>query len=461
MRVAVIGAGPGGYIAALKAARLGAQVTVIEDTEVGGTCLNRGCIPTKALIASAEAYAKAKELDKFGVDLEGTVTPNLKKMMERKDKVVGVQVKGIRGLFKSWGVNLVEGRGVLKGPGKVEVRKKDGATEAVEADRIIIATGSRPAEIPAFPFDEDKILSSDGALKLTEIPKSMLIVGAGVIGCEWASLFRELGTEITMVEMLPRAVATEDAEVSDLLAKEFKKKKIKLLTGVGVEKVSTGRDGVTATLGDGTELKAEKMLVSIGRALNSEGIGLEEAGVNKGQRGEILVDERMQTSVEGVYALGDVTGGVLLAHLASREGIVAAQNACGKETKADYSTIPAAIFTSPEIGSVGLREFQAVEKGLKVRTGVFQYRGLGKAHAMGEIAGFFKVVADHGTDKVLGVHIIGPHAADLVHEGALAIHKGLTVKDIAETIHAHPTLAEGLLEAAEDVHDEALHMPKK
>jgi dihydrolipoamide dehydrogenase len=461
MRLTIIGAGPGGYVAALKAAQMGAHVTVIEDTEVGGTCLNRGCIPTKALLASTEAYATAKDIGKFGIDMEGALTPNLKKIMERKDKVVGIQVKGIRGLFKSWGVNLVEGRGKLVDKNKVEVAGNDGGTERIEADRTIIATGSRPAQIPAFPSDGKIILSSDDALKLTEIPGSMLIVGAGVIGCEWAFIFRELGTEITMVEMLPRAVSTEDTEVSDLLARELKKKKIKLITGVGAEKVTTTADGVHARLSDGRELQAEKMLVSIGRALNSENLGLEEAGIEKGERGEIAVNERMETSVEGIYAVGDVTGGILLAHLASREGTVAAMNAMGGDEKIDYSTVPAAIFTSPEIASVGLRDFQAEEKGMKVRTGSFQYRGLGKAHAMGEIAGFLKIISDYDTDRVLGAHIVGAHAADIIHEAALAIKAGLRTRDIADTIHAHPTLSEGLMEAAEDVHGEAIHKPKQ
>jgi dihydrolipoamide dehydrogenase len=461
MRLAVIGAGPGGYVAALKAAQMGAEVTVIENIEVGGTCLNRGCIPTKALLASAETFAKTKELKNFGIELQGSVIPNLQKMVERKNKVVGIQIKGIRGLFKSWGVNLVEGKGVLLNPNKIEVEKKDGTKDVVEADKIIIATGSRPAQIPTFPFDGKNILSSDDALNITEIPKSLIIVGAGVIGCEFACIFRELGTEVTMVEMLPRAVSTEDTEISELLAKEFKKKKIKLLTGVGVEKVTSAEDGIHATLSDGKELVAEKILVSIGRALNSEGIGLETVGVKKGARGEILVDEKMQTNIEGIYAVGDVTGGMLLAHVASKEGIVAAQNACGKETKIDYSTVPAAIFTSPEIASVGLREFQAEEKGIKVKTGHFQFRALGKAHAMGEISGFIKIVAESDTDRIVGAHIIGPHASDLIHEAALAIKAGLKVKDLADTIHAHPTLSEGLMEAAEDVHGEAIHVPKK
>jgi dihydrolipoamide dehydrogenase len=461
VRLVIIGAGPGGYVAAIKAAQLGTEVTVIEDTEVGGTCLNRGCIPTKALLASSEAFSKAKELDKFGIEISSEPVANLEKIMARKDKVVGTQVKGIRGLFKSWGITLIEGRGTLTSERKVEVARKDGSTETLDADKIIIATGSRPAQIPVFPFDGKNILSSDDALQLKEIPKSMIIVGAGVIGCEWACIFRELGTEVTMVELLPRAVSTEDMEISDILTKELKKKKIKLITGVGVESVSVVTDGVEATLPEGKKLTAEKMLISIGRALNSDGIGLEAAGVEKGERGEIKVNENMATNVDGIYAIGDVTGGILLAHMASTEGIVAAKNTCGQETKIDYSVVPAAIFTSPEIGSVGLREFEAEDKGIKIKTGHFQFRGLGKAHAMGEISGLIKIVADPDTDNILGAHIIGPHASDIIHEAALAMKAGLKVKDIAETIHAHPTLSEGLMEAAEDVHGTAVHLPKK
>ncbi|MBI5213399.1 MAG: dihydrolipoyl dehydrogenase [Nitrospirae bacterium] len=461
MKLTIIGAGPGGYVAALKAAQLGAQVTVIEDTEVGGTCLNRGCIPTKALVASAEALHKARSLDEYGIDISGEITPNLSKIIERKNKVVSVQVKGIRSLFKSWGINLIEGRGMILTPEKVEVQKKDGSIDVIETDKLIIATGSRPAQIPIFPFDGEHIMSSDDALSIKSIPKSLIIIGAGVIGCEFACIFRELGTEVTMAEMMPRAVSTEDSEISEVLEKELKKKKIKLMTGVKVERVEGQHDGIHVYLADGKELTAEKLLVSIGRSLNTENIGLEALGIKKGSRGEIAVNEKMETNIGGIYAIGDVTGGILLAHMASKEGIIAAYNACGIEKKIDYSVVPAAIFTSPEIGSVGLREHHAQEKGIKIKTGRFQFRGLGKAHAMGEIAGMLKIVADADTDKVLGVHIIGHHASDLVHEGALAIKSGLTVRELADMIHAHPTLAEGLMEAAEDVHGEAIHAPKK
>jgi dihydrolipoamide dehydrogenase len=460
MRLAVLGAGPGGYVAALKAAQMGAEVLVVENEEVGGTCLNCGCIPTKTMLASSELYSKVKEMESFGLELRGEVLPNLQKIIERKRKVIEVQTKGIKGLFKSWGVQLKKGRGVLTGERKIRI-ESDAGEETVEADRIIIATGSRPAQIPAFPFDGKNIISSTEALDLTEIPKSMLIVGAGVIGCEFACIYRELGTEVTIVELLPRAVATEDGEISKLLERELKKKKIKLYTEVKAEKVEVREDGVHTTLSNGQEIVAEKVLVSIGRAFNSDGIGLEEVGVEKAERGNIKVDGRMETTVPGIFAIGDVTGGILLAHTASKEGIVAARNIMGVRAEIDYSVVPAAIFTSPEIASVGLREHQVKERGIDYLTGHFSFRALGKAHAMGEISGIIKVIGERGTDRILGVHIIGPHASDLIHEAALAIQAGLKVRDIAETIHAHPTLAEGLMEAAEDLHDEAIHAPKK
>lgn len=461
MRLIVLGGGPGGYVAALKAAQLGAQVTVVEKDEVGGTCLNRGCIPTKTMIASTEVLRKARNLGDYGIDLNGSVSPNLSKMMERKDKVVSVQVKGIRGLFKSWGVALVEGGGVLSGPQKVDVVKKDGTREALEGDRIIIATGSRPAVIPMFPFDGEGILSSDDAIRVREIPKSMLIVGAGVIGSEFACIFSELGTEITMVELLPRAVATEDHEISEQLERELKKKQVRLIAGIEVAKVEKREDGIHSFLSDGKEIITEKILVAVGRAFNSGEIGLEMIGVEKGPKGQIVVDEKMETNVKGIYAIGDVVGGMLLAHKASREGIVAANSACGRVMTMDYSVVPAAIFTSPEIASVGIREHQAVEKGMNIRIGRFQFRALAKAHAMGEISGFFKIIADADTDRILGAHIIGPHASDLIHEAAVAMHAGLKTKDIADTIHAHPTLSEGLMEVSEDVHGGAIHALKK
>lgn len=461
MKIAILGAGPGGYVAAIKAAQLGVQVTVIEDTEVGGTCLNKGCIPTKTLLATTELLHKTKNSIEFGIEISGQVTPNLSKIMERKNKVVSTQVKGIRSLFKSWGITLIEGRGMVISPEKIEVQKRDGSTDIVGADRIIIATGSRPAQLPIFPFDGDHILSSDDALTIKSVPKTLIIIGAGVIGCEFAFIFSELGADITMLEIMPRALSTEDPEISETLERELKKKKIKLMTGVKVTGVQGRHDGIHVYLEEGKELVAEKLLVSVGRALNSDGIGVEAVGIEKGPKGEIVVNEKMETNIGGMYAIGDVTGGLLYAHVASREGIIAAKNIIGADQKMDYSVVPATIFTSPEIATVGLKENQAVEKGIKVKTGHFQFRAIGKAHVMGEITGFIKVISDETSDRILGVHIIGPHASDLIHEAALAMKAGLKTKDIAETIHSHPTLSEGMMEAAEDVHGEAIHVPKK
>jgi dihydrolipoamide dehydrogenase len=461
VKIAILGAGPGGYVAAIKAAQLGAQVTVIEDTEVGGTCLNKGCIPTKTLLATTELLHKIKNSTEFGIEISGQVTPNLSRIMERKNKVVSTQVKGIRSLFKSWGISLIEGRGMIVSPEKIEVQKRDGTTDIVGADRIIIATGSRPAQLPLFPFDGDHILSSDDALTITSVPKTLIIIGAGVIGCEFAFIFSELGVDITMLEIMPRALSTEDPDISETLERELKKKKIKLMTGVKVTGVQGKHDGIHVYLEEGRELVAEKLLVSVGRALNSDGIGLEAVGIEKGSRGEIVVNEKMETNIGGMYAIGDVTGGLLYAHVASREGIVAAKNIIGLDQTMDYGVVPATIFTSPEIATVGLKENQAAEKGIKVKTGHFQFRAIGKAHVMGEITGFIKIVSDETSDRILGVHIIGPHASDLIHEAALAMKAGLKTKDIAETIHSHPTLSEGIMEAAEDVHGEAIHVPKK
>jgi dihydrolipoamide dehydrogenase len=461
MRLSIIGSGPGGYVAAIRAAQLGAQVTVIEEEEVGGTCLNRGCIPTKSLVASAEALSTARKSEDFGLDLKGEISPNLSRILARKDRIVSMQVKGVRNLFKSWGITLKEGRGTLISPNDLRVTLKDGSEERIESDRTIIATGSRPFDVPAFPFDGANIISSNDALRLDEIPKNILIVGAGIIGCEFACILKEFGSDVTLVEMLPRAVATEDIEISELLEREFRKKKIKLIKNVKAERMDIRDDGVHAMISDGKEIIAEKVLVAVGRTLNSNGIGIEEIGVEEGKRGEIAVNGKMETNIPGVYAIGDVVGGPLLAHVASRQGIIAVRNVMGNEEEMDYSVVPSAIFTSPEIASVGLREQDAAARNINIRTGHFHFRALGKAHVIGEIDGLVKIVSDLKTDRVLGVHIIGPHASDLIHEGTLAIRNGLMVKDVSETIHAHPTLSEVFMEAAEDVHGEAIHAPRR
>lgn len=461
LKLTVIGAGPGGYVAALRAARKGARVTVVESAEVGGTCLNQGCIPTKTLLASAEALELARSAADFGIELPGEAAVNLAKVRERRDKVVSTQVKGIRSLFKSAGVNLIEGRGSLLSPDVVRVVQRDGTTMDLRSDRVIIATGSRPAAPAAFPFDNETVMTSDDAVRIKRIPKSLLIVGAGVIGCEFAFIYRAFGADVTLVELMPRALSTEDEDMAGIIEREFKKNKIKLLTGVKVDRVEKGGDGLlTVRLNDGRELRTEMLLVSIGRSMNSDGLGLDDVGVAVGARGEIPVNERMETNVAGVYAVGDVTGTILLAHVASHQGLTAAENALGGAETMRYDVVPAGIFTMPEIGSVGLREHQAVEQGIKYRVGRFPYRALGKAHAMGAITGLVKIIADEATDKVLGVHVCGAHATDLVHEGALAIATGTTARRLGSMIHAHPTLAEALMEAAEDVHEAAIHAPR-
>ncbi len=456
-RLSIIGSGPGGYVAAIRAAQKGARVTLIEEAEVGGTCLNWGCIPTKTLLASAEALVHARNAPDMGVTVDGNVGFDLSRIRDRKDKVVATQVRGIRELLKRNGVALLTARGSILSHDVVRAVQKDGTTQDIASDSIIIATGSRPAALPGIPFDGDRVITSDEAVQMKQVPKSLLIIGAGVIGCEFAFIYRALGADVTLVEMMEHAVATEDREISELIERELKKAKIKLLPKERAERVAVSAEGATAVLAGGKELLVDQVLVSIGRSFNADNIGLDDAGIERGKRGEIVVNERMETNVKGIYAIGDVTGKVLLAHVASRQGIVAVENILGGDERMEYDAVPAAVFTMPEIGSVGLREQDAAARGIPVRTGRFLYRALGKAHAMGEIAGLFKVVADAKTDKVLGVHICGAHASDLVHEGALAIRLGATARQLGSMIHAHPTLAEGIMEAMEDVHGTAIH----
>jgi dihydrolipoamide dehydrogenase len=458
-RLTIIGAGPGGYVAAIRAAQMGAQVTVVEESEVGGTCLNWGCIPTKTLVASTEALEHVNNAAEFGIELTGDIRYNLNKIRERKDRVVETQVKGIRALLKSRRIALIPGKGSLLSENVVRSVQKDGTTQDIRSDRIIIATGSRPARVAGFPFDGETVMTSDDAVQLKSIPKHLLIIGAGIIGCEFAFIYRSLGSAVTLVELLPRALSTEDEDMSGIIERELKKAKITLITSASVIKIGTATEGVmTADLSNGQEIKADSVLVSIGRSLNTEHLRLDNAGLTVGKRGEIPVNEKMETSVPGIYAVGDVTGKMMLAHVASRQGIIAAENSMGGDERMEYASVPAGIFTRPEIGSVGIREHQAREQGIAINVGRFPYRALGKAHATGEITGLFKVIADAGTDKVLGVHICGAHATDLIHEGALAIRMGATSQQLGDMVYAHPTFAEGIGEAAEDVHGTAIHV---
>ncbi len=457
MKVAILGSGPGGYVAAIKAAQLGAHVTVVEESLVGGTCLNWGCIPTKVLATSAELLTKLARVRDYGIELTGTVSLDFTRILERKQRIVTLQAKGILSLFKMRGIVFKRGRGELLSPTEIAVSSADAPRETVRADRIIIATGSRPYELPGLPFDRRRILSTDDVFDLHDPPRSLVIIGAGVSGCEFASIFSQFGSRVTVIEKLPRALPTEDIEISDLFEREMKKRGVRILTGVTVDQALFTDDRVRILLTNGNEVEGEKVLVSAGRTFNSERIGLETVGVRTGSFGEIVVDDRMETTIPSVYAVGDVTGGHLLAHVASAQGIVAAVNCMGGDERVDYTAVPSAIFTTPEIASVGLREQDAAATGRSVRSGHFAFRSLARSHVLGDIEGIVKIIADATTDRILGMHIIGPHASDLIHEGVLALSRGLTARDVARSLHAHPTLAEVIQEAAAAVHGEAIH----
>lgn len=455
-KVVVVGGGPGGYVCAIRAAQLGSGVVLVEKDQLGGTCLNRGCIPTKALLACAETLETIREAKEFGIEVADPV-PDLKAMVERKNGISETLRKGIAQLLKANKIEYVQGFAKLVAPGKLLVERENGALE-INAEKIILATGSEPAELPTFDFSQPAILTSTSGLDLTEIPEAMIIVGSGVVGSEFATVFNALGTKVTMVELMDRILPTEDPRISQQMKRILNKKGIDILTETTIDEITEyGPSGLKARLSTGDILEADKLLVSIGRSLNTKGIGLEEAGVEQGKRGEILVNDCMETNVPGVYAIGDCVGGILLAHWASFEGICAAENAMGMESHLDSRVVPACIFTEPEIGSVGLNPAKAEEQGIEIKVGRFMFGGLGKALAMGKAQGFVQLVVDASTDVVLGCQVMGPHASDLVHEAALAMKMGLTAAQIGTTCHAHPSLAEAMMEAAESVHDRCIH----
>lgn len=460
MKVAVIGGGPGGYVAAIKAAMLGAEVTVIEKRKVGGTCLNVGCIPTKALLASSSLISSIKEAKDFGIHINGEVEANFDDIMNRKNKVVSQLISGIEFLFEKRGIKLVNGFGKLVDTNKIEVNKEDGSKELVEADKIILANGSQPVILPMFPYDGDKIITSDEALNLKDIPKSLLIVGGGVIGCEFGQFFRALGTEVTIVEMFDQLLPLEDKDVAKQLQRQFKKDKIKVMTGVKIEKCEIVDNEVVATLSNGKEVKAEKALLSIGRKPYLDNSGIEDIGIQL-ERGKVIVNENLETNVKGIYAIGDIINTPFLAHVASKEGLVAAQNAvCGNSKTVNYAAVPRCVYTEPEVAGVGKTEKELQENGIEYNTGQFDFRALGKAQAIGHFQGFIKILADEN-DKIIGASIVGPHATDLLTELSLAVHLGLTVEEVGDVIHAHPTLSEGIMEALHDVHGECVHAAPK
>ena len=482
-RIVVLGSGPGGYVAALRAAHLGASVTLVEKDLIGGTCLNRGCIPTKALLASAEALAHARAGQEFGFNVAGEVTPDFGAMMVRKERVVKQVRDGVEVLLKKAGVQVVRGTGRLESGLRVVVDTASGSTGGaaaldaagaidaggaapaetvtLQADKIIIATGSEPAELPMFDFGQPTILTSTSALELEEIPASLLIVGAGVIGCEFASFFAEFGAEVTMVEMMPQMLPHEDERLAKQFQGVYRKRGIKVLLKTTVEEITKyAPDHLVARLSDGSEVKADRLLVSVGRRPNSAGIGLDDAGVDVDERGFIKVDEGLQTSAPGIYAIGDVNGGMLLAHVASYEAWVAVDNCLGGHKERDLRFVPACTYSHPEVASVGLNADQAAAQGYETVTGTSRFPALGKAVAMGEELGYVQLVADKESDLLLGASMMGPRVTDLVHEVAVALHNGLSVRQLGETIHAHPTLAEAVMEAAHDVHRESVHVAR-
>ncbi|PLX38819.1 MAG: dihydrolipoyl dehydrogenase [Deltaproteobacteria bacterium] len=453
--VAILGGGPGGYVGAIRGGQLGLKVCLIEKGELGGACLNRGCIPSKAFYASAERMKMLADAEEFGINA-GAPTFDLTKCVERKDEVVDELVGGVAQLLKANGVEVIKGTGVLDGPEEIVVETESGK-KRIEARSIIIATGSTPILIPSIPVDGEKIVTTDDIWALSDLPERLVIVGGGVIGCELAHIFSSFGSKVTVVEMLDRILSTEDKEASRTVQKALTKQGVEFMTGVKVASAVAKDETVTVTIEGGEEIVCDRVVVSIGRKPVSSGIGLKDAGIKTDKRGFIEVSDAMETSVPGVYAVGDVVGKYMLAHVATNEALVAMHNTIGKKYWMDYTTTPRATFTSPEVSSVGLLESQLKEAGTPYKVGRFAFAASGKAVCMGEKEGFVKLLSSADTGRILGGTIVGVGAAELVAELALAIRVEASPGDIVTTIHAHPTLSEVILEASEDTMGLAIH----
>jgi dihydrolipoamide dehydrogenase len=455
--VLVIGAGPGGYVAAIRAAQRGKKVICVEREKLGGVCLNVGCIPSKAMIHASTVVDRAHDAAEMGIGL-GAVSVDIQKMVAWKQKVVDRLTGGVGLLFKHHKVEHVTGEATFVTPTKVSVKSSAG-TEEIEAKDVIVATGSRPIELPAFKVDGVHVLGSTEALALSSIPKKILVIGGGYIGLEIGTFLKKLGSEVIVVEATNTLLPGQDPDLVAVVHRGLKKRKVEIhLESLAQrwEKTDGGvRVFVKTPKGEKT-FDVDWVLSTVGRRPNSDGLGLEKIGV-KVEKGFVVVDEQRRTNVPHVWAIGDVAGQPMLAHKASREGIVAAEAICGLPSAADYRCVPAVIFTDPEIGSVGLTEAEAKAKGYEPVVGKFPFTANGRALSMNEAEGFAKIVADKKTDIVLGLHIVGPQASELVAEGALAIEMAARVEDVASTIHAHPTLPEAIMEAAEAVHGMAIH----
>ncbi|NOT43524.1 MAG: dihydrolipoyl dehydrogenase [Acidobacteria bacterium] len=465
--VVVIGAGTGGYVAAIRASQLGKKVAVVEKQKaLGGTCLIWGCIPTKALLEHAHALKVVQDADEWGIRLpEGTPAIDLVRVQARKDKVVTGITKGVEFLFKKNKIDWIKGTARLAGGGKVELFEGD--VQTLEGAEIIVATGSQPRSVPGIEIDHTRIITSDEAIHLKEVPKSLVIMGSGAVGVEFASIFRRFGSEVTIIELLPRLVPVEDEAVSAELEKAFRKQGIKSMTGTKVTRAAAGPNGVEvdAESADGKThtLVADLLLVATGRGPVTTGLGAEDVGIEM-ERGYIKVDAAYRTSVPGISAVGDVItlggpGHPQLAHVASAEGLLVAERLAGHETQPiNYEHVPGCTYCDPEIGSVGLTEAEARRRGYDVRVGSFPFGVLGRAKMANETTGFVKIVADGKYDEVLGVHMIGPRSTELVAEAVLALRLECTVEELIRTIHAHPTFSEAVAEAAHAAHGAAIHI---
>ncbi len=461
--VVVVGAGPGGYVCAIRAAQLGLKVAVVEKRETfGGTCLNVGCIPSKALLHVSERFVEAAHaFPGMGITCAKPKI-DVKRMQTYKDGVVEANVKGIQFLFRKNKVATFSGTGRILAPGRVQVTPSDGAPVELAAEAIVIATGSEVATLPGIDIDEKTVLSSTGALALPKVPKSLAVIGAGVIGLELGSVWRRLGAEVTVIEYLDRILPGMDAEVARIMQRELKKQGFTFRLATKVTGLKAAKTTATLTLepasgGESGTLKAEKVLVAVGRRPFTQGLGLEDIGLQTDERGRIPVDENFQTKVPGIYAIGDVIPGPMLAHKAEEEGVAVAEILAGLPGEINHEVIHAVVYTTPEAASVGRTEEQLKEAGIDYAVGRFNFMANGRAKAMGETAGFVKILADRETDRVLGAHIVGPMAGEMIHEIAVLMEFGGSAEDLARTCHAHPMLSEAVREAAMAVAGRAIH----
>lgn len=459
MKLVIVGGGPGGYVAAIRAAQLGAEVTLIEKEKVGGTCLNIGCIPTKVLAHTSDLLEELKEAKKIGIDIEGSAKVNWSKLQSRKNYVIKRLVSGVSGLLVANKVKVINGTGRLQAGNVVLVAKENGTTEEIKYDKLVIASGSRTFIPPIEGKELTGVIDSTGALNLEKVPSSLVVIGGGVIGIELANIFNSIGCKVTVIEMMQHILPLIDREISEMLKNKLIKDGIEMHTNHKVTKIEESSEGLQVSFSGEKDLvvNAEKVLIAVGRTANIEDLNLEAVGI-KTERNYIVVNDKMETNIKNIYAIGDCTGKNMLAHVASDQGIVAVENIMGKNKEMDYKTVPACVYTKPELATVGLTEEQAKEKGIDYKVGKFPLIANGKSLIMNETTGIIKVISDKKYDEILGVHILGPRATDLIAEAALALRLEATTEEIITTVHAHPTVGEAMKEAVLSVNKEAIHI---